>query len=64
MTNQAWRKTTFSQEGNCVEMAPVGHGVAVRNSNHPDAATLVLTPPALGDWLAAVRAGALDDLTA
>jgi hypothetical protein len=60
----AWRKSTFSGGGNdCVEMADAGaEGVAVRNSNHPDAGTLYLDRHPLADLFAAVKLGQLDDL--
>jgi hypothetical protein len=42
-------------------LAPAPDGrVLVRNSNHPDAGTLTLTPGALTAWLDTCRAGHLD----
>jgi hypothetical protein len=60
-----WRKSTYSgSSGECVEMAAHPDGsVRVRNSNHPTSGTLSLNPDTLGSWLAATKAGALDDLT-
>jgi hypothetical protein len=64
MTDPIWRKSTFSSAtGTCVEVAAHDGVVLVRNSVHPDAGTLAVAPPSVGDWLAAVRAGQLDDLT-
>lgn len=57
-----WRKSSFTGD-NCVEMAGAELGVAVRNSNHPDAGTLTFTRAELGGWLAGIKAGELDDLT-
>jgi hypothetical protein len=62
--NLIWRKSTFTGQQNCVEMADAGAaGVAVRNSNHPDAGTLFFERAPLAAWLAGVAAGELDDLT-
>jgi hypothetical protein len=60
-----WRKSSFSgQQSDCVEMAARPDGqVLVRNSNRPAAGTLAFSPAELAPWLAACRAGALDDLT-
>jgi hypothetical protein len=58
-----WRKSSFSSQTSCVEMAPNGELVAVRNSNHPDTGTLWLTGVQLADLLAGVKAGEVDDLT-
>ncbi len=39
----AWRKSSYSTStGNCVEIAPMADGVAVRHSKHPDAGTISL----------------------
>jgi hypothetical protein len=64
-TPLTWRKSTFSgSSGDCVELArSAGGAVLVRNSNHPDAGTLTVDGDALAAWLAAGRAGTLDDLT-
>lgn len=59
-----WRKSTFSgSNGDCVELAEVDEAVLVRNSNHPDGGTLTLDRVALAAFVAACRAGELDDLT-
>ena len=57
-----WRVSSFTNQGNCVELAPTVSGVALRNSNARDAGTLVVDRAALGTVLDAARAGALDDL--
>ena len=45
-----WRKSSYSNpSGNCVEMALLADGVAVRNSRYPDGPALVFTD---GEWAA------------
>jgi hypothetical protein len=65
MDDLAWRKSSFSaDQGACVELAPLPDGgVAVRNSNHPDAGTVVFTRPEVDAWLKGAKAGEFDDLT-
>jgi ribosomal protein L2 len=64
MTDQPrWRKSSSSvDQGNCVELAELPDGVALRNSNHPDAGTLVVSRAGMAGFVAACRAGDLDDL--
>jgi hypothetical protein len=58
-----WRKSSFSgDQGNCVEVAHIGDGVAVRNSNRPDAGTVHFTRAEVAAWIAGCRAGEFDDL--
>lgn len=57
-----WRISTFSNHGNCVALAATPTGVALRNSNHPELATLVVGPAELRAWLTGCKAGELDDL--
>jgi hypothetical protein len=65
----AWRKSSFSGSGgtgggNCVEVAALPDGgIAVRNSNRPQAGTLVFTPAELDAWIKGCKAGEFDDLT-
>lgn len=61
MTSQAisWRKSSFSEPGQCVEVAREGDLMLVRNSNNPDAGTLAYNR---GEWqafIAGVQAGEL-----
>jgi Domain of unknown function (DUF397) len=39
---RVWRKSSYSGQGNCVEVAADGHGVAVRDSKDPDGPALAL----------------------
>jgi hypothetical protein len=58
-----WRKSSFSgTSGTCVEIAVIGDGVLVRNSNHPDAGTIVFTRRQMAAWVAGCKAGEFDDL--
>lgn len=56
-----WRKSTFSAaNGDCIEIAEADRLVHVRNSNHPDRGTLVLSPAAVAGFVAFCAAGELD----
>ena len=61
-TEIRWRKSSFTDNGQCVEVADVGDDILVRNSNHPDAGTLRLNRPQFGAWLRGTQAGEFDDL--
>jgi hypothetical protein len=58
----AWRTSSFTNQGNCVELAPTVDGVALRNSNSREQGTLHVPRSALAAALDAARAGDLDDL--
>ncbi|ROP41292.1 DUF397 domain-containing protein [Saccharothrix texasensis] len=47
LSGAAWRKSSFSTSGECVEVAPVAGGVATRDSKNPVGPTLSF--PA-GEW--------------
>ncbi|HWE90379.1 MAG TPA: DUF397 domain-containing protein [Pseudonocardiaceae bacterium] len=63
-----WRKSSFSTGagnggGTCVEAAAMPDGrVAVRNSNHPDAGTVVFTRAEMLAWFQGIKASEFDDL--
>jgi hypothetical protein len=60
-----WKKSTFSSNGvDCVEIATTSDAALIRNSQHPDRGALTLPSPVLAAFVAACRAGELDDLTA
>lgn len=59
-----WRKSSFSGQGACVEVARLDDGtVAVRNSNRPEAGTVAFPPGQMNAFLRSVKGGELDDLT-
>ncbi|SFB61968.1 protein of unknown function [Amycolatopsis marina] len=57
LTNATWRKSSRSNGGGneCVEIASLTSGAAVRDSKDPGAGALVLTPCAWDSLRAAVR---------
>ncbi|MEU9553990.1 DUF397 domain-containing protein [Streptomyces fumanus] len=58
-----WIKSRHSNaEGNCVEVAPVAGGIALRNSRDPDGPALVYTPAEVAAFLAGVKDGEFDHL--
>lgn len=60
-----WRKSTFSNQQDCVELAPTSDGgVAVRNSNDHSLGTLSFTPTEWEAFLSGCKAGEFDDLSA
>jgi len=59
-----WRKSTYSGDAGCVEVAPLGDGqIAMRDSKNPDAATLLFTRREIDAWVKGAKAGEFDDLT-
>jgi hypothetical protein len=47
LSRAQWRKSSYSgNSGNCVEVADLGHVVAVRDSKDPDGPVIVFTPVA------------------
>ncbi len=64
-----WRMSSFcggsgaGNGGGCVEVAALPDGrVAVRNSNHPDAGTVLFTRAEMHAWIMGVKTGEFDDL--
>ena len=52
----AWRKSTASDSGSCVEVAALGESVLVRDSANPDGAVLGFPPAAWSVFVARLRA--------
>ncbi|MEV6123375.1 DUF397 domain-containing protein [Streptomyces sp. NPDC052077] len=58
-----WIKTRHSAaEGNCVEVARVDGGIAMRNSRFPDGPALVYTTAEVAAFLAGAKEGEFDHL--
>jgi Domain of unknown function (DUF397) len=56
-----WRKSSFSSDtANCVEFAPESEHVGLRDSKDPDGPSLWFSVDSWRDFIATVRAGALD----
>ena len=59
-----WRKSSFSGISECVEVAELDDGrIGVRNSNAPDAGTVLFTRGEIDAFVKGVKAGEFDDLT-
>jgi len=59
-----WRTSSYTDRGNCVAVARCDDAqVAVRNSNHPTAGTVLFTTAAMHEWIAGIKAGEFDDLS-
>lgn len=58
-----WKKSRHSNaEGNCVEVALVDGGIAMRNSRDPDGPALVYTSAEVAAFLAGAKEGEFDHL--
>jgi hypothetical protein len=56
-----WRKSARSAgDGACIEIAESAHGVAVRDSKHPDGLVLWLDAGTWRQFIASIRAGDFD----
>jgi Domain of unknown function (DUF397) len=58
LTRAVWKKSTRSGNGNdanCVEVADLGHAVAVRDSKDPTGPVLVFTPKEWSAFLASAK---------
>lgn len=61
MTDPAWRKSTFSDNHDCVEVADLPEGGRlVRDSKDPASPVLAFTPSEWAAFLSGVRAGEFD----
>jgi Domain of unknown function (DUF397) len=56
-----WRKSTYSNGsgGNCVEVADLPNGRAIRDSKHPQGPILVLTTDQWRAFVQGIKAGSL-----
>jgi hypothetical protein len=55
-----WRKSSFSQNGDCVEIAFKDEEVLIRDSKRPGESVLVFTYSEWSAFLAGVRSGEFD----
>lgn len=55
-----WRKSSFSQNGDCVEIAFKDEKVLVRDSKQPDESFLIFTSSEWSAFLAGVSNGEFD----
>ncbi|ASR34572.1 DUF397 domain-containing protein [Prauserella marina] len=61
LSRASWRKSTYSGGGNdCVEVAFLNEGMAVRDSKNPKAGALRLPESEWKLLMAAARSGSLD----
>lgn len=58
----AWHKSTYSNQNDCVELAPTVDGVAVRDSKNPSAGTLLFTRAEMDAFLKGAKDGEFDHL--
>ncbi|WP_179893148.1 MULTISPECIES: DUF397 domain-containing protein [Streptomyces] len=58
-----WVKARSSQgDGNCVELARLDSGVAIRNSRFPSSGALLYTPEEVQHFIGAAKRGEFDHL--
>ncbi|MFC9506356.1 DUF397 domain-containing protein [Streptomyces sp. NPDC057002] len=57
LTRAHWRRSSYSGSsgGECVEVADLGTGVAVRDSKNPEAGILTVSPEAYSVFVAASK---------
>lgn len=62
MTDDKWRRSSYTGDGNCVEIAEVGDKILLRNSNRIADGTLTFTRAEMAAFVAGCAAGEFDDL--
>lgn len=59
-----WRKSSYSADSNCVEMAEtLDGGIVIRNSQRPMAATVWFSRGEIRAFLLGAKAGEFDNMT-
>jgi hypothetical protein len=58
-----WRTSSFSDGGQCVELAPTSDGVALRHSKDHSQGTLEFAHSDFKALIEGIKAGQFDDLT-
>jgi hypothetical protein len=58
--NLAWLKSSYSEAGNCVEVASLGDQILIRDSKHRDGPMLNLSSSQWEEFLCAARDGRFD----
>jgi len=58
----AWRKASFCQNGECIEVTVHDSTVHMRNSTQPGSASMAATVEEFRSFLRAAKAGEFDDL--
>lgn len=58
-----WRKSSYSAIDDCVAVRRLeGGAIGICNTKDPTATVLVITAEDMADWLARIKAGALDEI--
>jgi hypothetical protein len=61
LSRAQWRRSSYSgNTGNCIEVANLDGAIAVRDSNGPAGATLLLAPVGWRTFIEAVAAGSFN----
>lgn len=60
MLTEVWRKSTRSQDTNCVEVAYIGDRVRVRDTKDQDCLELAVAPAQWLEFVAGIKAGEFD----
>jgi hypothetical protein len=63
IAEHAWRRAKSCNAGNCVEVAAIDDGVAIRDSKNPNGEILRYSSSEWTSFLEAAKAGEFDHLT-
>lgn len=61
-TGVAWRKSSFSESGNCVEVAAQDRSMLIRDSKNPEGKILSFSSRTWQEFIQAVRRNTATDL--